>query len=99
MWLKVVEKSLPVGSDTERSVMQMIERVAWVQPTSVTIVNENEVIVELKEDDPIVDVSQLIQGLASWEGQSVNVSCMISNKRSLVSISQEGEEIEINKKS
>ena len=29
---------------------------------------------ELKEDDSIIDVSQLIQGLASWEGQSVNFS-------------------------
>ena len=49
--------------------------------------------VELREDYPITDTSQLIQGLASWEGQSVNVSCVISSKRSLLSIIQEGEEI------
>ena len=54
--------------------------------------NERRSMVELKEDDPIIDVSQLIQGLVSWEGQSVNVSCMISSKRSLLSITQEGEE-------
>ena len=40
--------------------------------------------VQLKEDDPIIDASQLIQGLAYWEGQSVNVSCIISSKRSLL---------------
>ena len=57
----------------------MIDRVAGVQALSVTIVNEKEAIVELKENDPIIDISQLIQGLASWEGQSVNVSCMISS--------------------
>ena len=54
--------------------------------------NEKEVIAELKEDDPIINVLQLIQGLASWEGQSVNVSFMISIKRSLLSIIQDGEE-------
>ena len=47
---------------------------------------------ELKEDDPIIHVSQLIQGLVSWEGQSVNVSCVISSKRSLLSIIQEGQQ-------
>ena len=79
-------KPLPVGSYTERLVMQMIDRVAGVQPLSVMIVNEKEAIVELKKEDPIIDVSQLIQGLTSWKGQSVNVSCMISNKRGLLSI-------------
>ena len=81
-------KPLPAGSYTERTVTQMIDRVAGVQPLSVTIMNEREATVELREDDPIIDVSQLIQGLVSWEGQSVNVSCMISSVRSLLSIIQ-----------
>ena len=58
-----------------------------------TIVNQREAIVELKEDDPIIGVSQLIQGLTSWEGQSVNVSCVISSKRTFFSMIQEGQEM------
>ena len=46
------------------------------------IVNEKEVIVELREGDPIIDVLQLIQGSVSWEGQSVNVSCDIQQELS-----------------
>ena len=86
-------KPLEVGSYTERTVIQMIDRVAGVQPLSVTIVNVNEAIVQFKEDDLIISVSQLIQGLMSWKGQSVNVSCVISIKRILLSIIQEGEGI------
>ena len=86
-------KPLPVGSYTERMVMQMIDRVAGVQPLSVAIVNERDSMVALKEDYPIINVSRLIQGLASWEEQSVNVSCVISSKRSLLSIIQKGEEM------
>ena len=56
-------RPLPVGSYTERTVMQMIDRVVVVQTLSVTIVNKREAVVELKDDDPIIDVSQLIQGL------------------------------------
>ena len=58
-----------------------------------TILNEREVIVELKEDDPVIEVSQLIPGLASWEGQCVNVSCVMSSKRSLLSLIQVVEEM------
>ena len=87
-------KLLPVGSYTERLVTQMINRVMGAQPLSVTIVNEKEAIVEMKEDDPIMEVSQLIQWLAFWEGQSVNVCCVISNKRSLLSIIQVEEEVQ-----
>ena len=79
-------KPLPLGSYTERMVTQKIDRVAGVQLLSVTIMNERESMVELREDGPIIDASQLIQGLASQEGQSVCVSCMISSKRSLLSI-------------
>ena len=87
-------KPPPVDSYIERLVAQISDKVAGVQPLSVTVVNEKEAIVELKEDNPVIDISQLIQGLASWEGQSVNVHCMISNKRSLLSIIQIGEEMQ-----
>ena len=50
-------KLIPVGSNTERSLMQMTNRVAGIQPLSVTVVNKKEAIVELKEDNPIIDVS------------------------------------------
>ena len=43
----------------------MTDRVAGVQPLSVTIMNERESMVELREDYPIISISQLIQGLAS----------------------------------
>ena len=62
------------------------------------IVNEKEAIVGLKEDDPIIELSYLIPGLTSWEGQSVIVSCMMSSKRSLLSIIQLGEEMQNKKK-
>ena len=71
----------------------MVNRVEGVQPLGVTVMNEREAIIELKEDDPLIKVSQLILGLASWEGHSVNVSCVMSNKRSLLSITQVGEEM------
>ena len=59
-----------------------------------TAVNEKEAIVELKEDDPVIEISQLIPGLASWEGHSVSVSCVMSRKRSLLSNVQVGEEMQ-----
>ena len=86
-------KPLPVGSYTERLVSQIVNIVAGVEPLSVTVMNEREVILELREEDPIIVVSWLIPGLMSYEGQSVNVSCVMSSKRSLLSIIQVKEEM------
>ena len=61
-------KPLPVGSYTERLVTQIVNRVVGAQPLGVTIMDEREAVVELKEDDPIIEVSQLIPRLTSWEG-------------------------------
>ena len=72
----------------------MVNKVVGVEPLSVTVVNEREAIVDLREEDPILEVSHLIPGLTSWEGQSVNVGCMMSSKRSLISIIQVGEEMQ-----
>ena len=71
----------------------MVNRIVGVQPVGVTVMNEREAIVEQKEDGPIMKVSQLIPGFASWEGQSVNVSCVMSSKISLLSMIQVGEEM------
>ena len=54
--------------------------------------NERDAIVDLREADPMVEVFQLLHGLAAWEGQSVDMSCLMSSKRSLFSIVQVGEE-------
>ena len=47
-------KPLPMGSRTERTVTQMIDRVAGVKPLSVTIMNKSKAMVELRENDPIL---------------------------------------------
>ena len=82
-----------VGSYTEMLVSQMVNRIAGVQPLGVAVMSEREVIAELREEDPVVEVSQLIPGLTLREGQYVDVSCMMSSKRSLLSIMQVREEV------
>ena len=84
--INVVQSSLKpllVGSYTEILVSQIVNKVVGVEPLSVTVMNEREAIVDLREEDPIMEVSHLIPGLTSWEGQSVNVGCMMSSKGAL----------------
>ena len=72
--MKVVQNSrklLPVGSYTGRLVSQMVNRIALVQPLGVTVMNERDVIVELREEDAVGEVSQLMPGLTSWKGHSL----------------------------
>ena len=55
-------KPLPAGSYTERLVSQMVNRIVAVQPLGVTVMRERDAIVEFREEDPVVEVSQLIPG-------------------------------------
>ena len=87
--MKVIQSSgkpLLIGSYTERLVTQIVDRIVGVQPLGVTVMNERDAVVELREEDPIVEVFQLMHRLASWEGQSVDMSCLMFSKRSLLSI-------------
>ena len=77
----------------------MVNRVTGVQPLIVTVMNERKTIVELREKDPVVEVSQLILGLTSEEGQSVNVSCVIPTKEVFSVIYRWGRKCRIDKKS
>ena len=99
--MKVIQSSgkpLPIGSYTERLVTHMVHRIAGVQPLGVTTMNEWDAIVELREEDLIVEVFQLMHGLASWEGQSLDVICLMSSKRSLLSIVQVRKMLQIDRK-
>ena len=56
----------------------MVNRTVGVEPLGLTVMNVIDVIVELREEDPVIEVSQLMPWL-SWEGQSVDVCCMMSS--------------------
>ena len=56
-------KPLPIGGFTARAMSQMLHELAGVVPKEVVIMNDQEVVMELNEETPLMDVSRAIHGL------------------------------------
>ena len=69
-------KPLPIGGFTNRVMAQMLYMIAGVTPRDVVILTDQEVVIELEVETPIMEVSRVVYGLYQWAGQSITVdSC------------------------
>ena len=84
-------RPLPVEGFTSRAMVQMICDVMGVIPKEVEILMDQEVIVEVEDQSPIVEVSRAIQGLFHWGGQAVTVDSMVATQDSITEIVKEQE--------
>ena len=56
-------KSLPIGGFTGRAMAQMLYEIARVTPREVVILTDQEVVVELEVETPIMEMSWGVHGL------------------------------------
>ena len=73
-------KPLPIGGFTGRAMAQMLYEIAGVTPKEVVILTDQEVVVELEVETPIMEVSRAVHGLYQWAGQSISVDSLVARK-------------------
>ena len=61
-------KPLPIDGFTGRAMAQMLYEIAGVTPRKVVILTDQEVVVELEMETPIMEVSRAVHGLYQWAG-------------------------------
>ena len=54
----------------------------------ITMMNDWEVLVDFDPEVPIVEITVVMHGLMSWEGNSVDVACTMSGKKTLLGMVQ-----------
>ena len=59
-------RPLPIGGFTGHAMSQMLHEVAGVIPKEVAVLNDQEVVIELKEETSIMEVLRAIHGLFHW---------------------------------
>ena len=84
-------RPLPMEEFTGRAMVQMICDVTGVIPKEVEILMDQEVVVEVKDQSSIVEVSRGIQGSFHWGGQAVTVNSIVAVQDSLSGIVKEQE--------
>ena len=84
-------KSLPIGGFTSKVMAQMLYEIAWVTPRDVVILTDQEVVIELEMEAPIVEVSRAVHGLYQWAGQSISVDSLVARRDLIKEIVKEQE--------
>ena len=82
-------KPLPIGGFTNRAMAQMLYEIAGVTPRDVVILTDQEVVIELEVETPIMEVSRAVHGLYQWAGQSITVDSVVARRDSIKEIVKE----------
>ena len=76
-------KPLPIGRFTARVMAQMMYEIAGVTPRDVVVVTNQEVVIELEMETPIMEVSRAVHGLYQWAGHSISVDNLVVRRDSI----------------
>ena len=82
-------KPLPIGGFTNRAMAQMLYEISGVTSRDVVILTDQEVVIELEVETPIMEVSRVVHGLYQWAGQSITVDSIVARRDSIKEIVKE----------
>ena len=82
-------KPLPMGGCTSRAMTQMFYEITGVTPRDLVILTDQEVVIELEMETPIIEVSRAVHGLYQWAGQSITVDSVVARSNSIKEIVKE----------
>ena len=84
-------KPLPIGGFMTTAMAQMLYEIAGVTPKDIVILTDQEVVIELEMETPIMEVSRAVHGLYQWAGQSITVDSVVARRDSIKEIVKEQE--------
>ena len=90
--LKVMQSSgkpLPIGGFTGRAMLKCCTIIAGVIPREVTVLTEQDVVMELEEETSMTEVLRALHGIYHWAGQSITVDSLVARKNSITEIIRE----------
>ena len=73
-------KPFPIGGFTSRAMAQMLYEIAGVTPRDVVVLTDQEVVIELETETPIMEVLSTVHGLYQWAGHSITVDSVVARR-------------------
>ena len=84
-------KPLPVGGFTNRAIAQMLYKIAGVTLRDVVVLTDQEIVIELEMETPVMEVSRAVHGLYQWVGQSITVDSVVARRDLIKEVVKEQE--------
>ena len=82
---------LAVHTFTGSSVANFVRGCSGINPVEVEVMTPQDAIVEVEPGQRVGEVAQALHGIHEWEGQVVEISCLLSTRRSVLNIVRECE--------
>ena len=93
--LKIVRSNgefLPYGEANKDLITGIIEEIAEIKPLTVSILNDQDAILEFDLDVVVTSVCWVMHGVRKWKEQEIEICCMAGTKEHLVAIEKSREE-------
>ena len=84
-------KPLPIGGFTNRAIAQMLYKIAGVTLRDVVVLTDQEIVIELEMETPVMEVSRAVHGLYQWVGQSITVDSVVARRDLIKEVVKERE--------
>ena len=75
---QVSRQPLPIGSFTAQAVIAIVQRHTGHHPVDVDVMSDWDAVIELEPDIRVGEVAQLLHSTHEWDGQPVEISCLLS---------------------
>ena len=69
----------------------MVQRHTGHHPVDVDVMSDRDAVIELEPGVRVGEVAQLLHGTHKWDGQPVDISCLLSTQHSIINVVQECE--------
>ena len=84
-------KPPPVGIFTARIIARQIMDLMGKNPIDVKVITEQEAIVQMEPESPMVSVAQVFHNLRMWDGCATEIMCLVSSQKQVQEIAYECE--------
>ena len=81
-------RPLPVGMFTARAVARVID-LTGQNPVEVDIMNDHCAVVQMDPKNLVVHVAQALHNAQIWDGQTVEITCLLSSRQSVINVVHE----------
>ena len=91
-------RKFPIGSFTEMAVTRIVCDLTGIIAERVTMITPNDVLTEFPVGSPISEIAQILHHVEEWEDFTVDMHCMMGDRRYILKVCQDRLDYEEQKK-
>ena len=84
-------KALPRESFTAKAVGAQVQQITGFRPINIEVVTNRDAILELEPPTWPDEAAQRLHGIREWDGQMVDLGCLLTMRRSIMNVVEERE--------